>query len=133
MAVPKSKRKQSSIQYIDTMRRLAADIFAFSNRLPKRYAFRLANPLCQHAYECLYHLKAANMTFVNDDESFRKRIGHLDDARTELDHVETLLDVLCTVQQPSGCVVGFCEAITLERQLIGGVKKRDKEAYKRRA
>ena len=53
------------MQYIDTWRRACAEIFRFSNRLPKRYAFRMANPLCQYAYEGLYHLKAAFLGYVN--------------------------------------------------------------------
>lgn len=62
MAVPRSKRKESSMQYIDTWRRACAEIFRFSNRLPKRYAFRMANPLCQYAYEGLVNRGDVDLT-----------------------------------------------------------------------
>ena len=131
MAVPRSKRKESSMQYIDTWRRACAEIFRFSNRLPKRYAFRMANPLCQHAYEGLYHLKAANGTYVKDGATFDVRRSHLLAAKADIDHVEALLDVLSEVQQPSGCVAAIAEAIDKERGLISGVMRRDSQAFAR--
>lgn len=97
MSVPKSRRKTSSMEYIATARKLAARVFRLSNGLPKRYAFKLGNPLFEHAEAVVFHCNAANLTYVKDEASYQQRRGHLVEAQAHLLHVETLLSVLFEV------------------------------------
>lgn len=99
MSVPKSERKTSTMEYIATARKLAAKVFRYSNGLPKRYAFRLGNPLFEHAQEVVFHVNAANQTYVNDRAGFEQRRMHLNEAQAHLQHVESYLDILREVTQ----------------------------------
>lgn len=142
MAVPRSERKTSTMEYIAQAEKLAAKAFRFSNGLPKRYAFRMSNPLFQHADEVVYHCRAANLVYVRDGATLAQRRAHLTEAEGHLLHVETLLGILHEVtsqlaasgdaKPPNDNVYGeFAELITTLRKLISGVKRRDTQAYNR--
>jgi hypothetical protein len=135
MAVPKSKRGISRMQYIESTKKLACAIFRYSNTLPKRYAFRMANPLVEHAFEALYEVKAANSTYVKDYDSYLARRAHLKIAQTHLDHVETLLDVLYDVVEKKSehQFVTFAQMLEECKKLISGVMKKDTDAYNKAA
>lgn len=49
MSVPASRRAETTMAYIENAERLAAKIFRFTVRLPKRYTWKLGNPLFDHA------------------------------------------------------------------------------------
>ena len=143
MAVPRSERKTSSMEYVANAERLAAKAFRFSNRLPKRYAFRMANPQFQHAEEVVYHCRAANLVYVRDEATLAQRRSHLTEAEGHLLHVETLLGILHEVtsqlaatgdaKPPNDNVYSeFSGIITEQRRLLSGVKRRDTAAYNRR-
>lgn len=129
MAVPTSKRKTSAMQYVETLRKLSRDILQFTNRLPKRYAQRLSNPMCNHATEALYEVQAANRIFITCEEEFQRRKAHLQEAEGHIDHVSTLLDMAYDIQEnPNENVYeAFGDTIDKERKLIAGVKKKDRE------
>lgn len=140
MSVPKSKRSESSMEYIANAEKLAAKAFRFANGLPKRYAFRLANPLFGHAESVVYHCRAANLVYVNSQAAYDKRRGHYVDAEAHLLHVETLLGILFEVTEqlyesgdaraPNENVYGeFADLIEAERKLLAGCKRRDAQAY----
>ncbi len=80
------------MEYIATARKLAAKVFRYSNGLPKRYAFKLGNPLFEHAQEVVFHVNAANQMYVNDRAGYEQRRAHLQ-------HVESYLDILREVTQ----------------------------------
>lgn len=122
--------------YIQVAEELAARIFRFSVRLPKRYTFYLASPLFDHAESVVYHCRAANQTYVDTRERFELRRNHLLEAGNHLLHVETLLGILheVTVQNsdrgdgkpPNDNVYAqFAEMIEREQKLLQGVKVRD--------
>lgn len=105
-------------------------MLAYSTRVPKRFWQRLANPLCNHATEVYYHVQCANRIYVNSDEDFYHRRGHLLDALGNLDHVAALLDIAYDVQKsPNENVYeDLSDAIEKERKLIGGVMRKDRDA-----
>lgn len=122
--------------YIDNAEILAAKVFRFAVRLPKRYTFMLSSPLFEHAESVIYHCRAANLVFVKDRESYMKRRGHLIDAESHLLHVETLLGIIHETtshgSQKGECrppnenvYRDFAESILRERKLLSGVKSRD--------
>lgn len=151
MGVPKSARQVSGMDYIDICRRICEELFRWCNHLPKRYAFRLLNPLCEHATEALYHVKAANKVYVLDRATYEKRRGHLLAAECELAHVETMLDILFDVRKGDyaeavqglatdderrrvrrpgyGKFAILADLIEEERKRIAGVKARDTHEF----
>lgn len=144
MTVPASYRKTSSMQYIDTAERLASKVLGFTIGLRKRLKIDMGKPLFDHAEEMVYHCRAANLVYVNSDETFARRRDHLLQAEGHLLHVETLLGILHfrtydlsqrdpTVKPPNENVYReFAELIEQERKLISGCKRRDTQAYNRR-
>lgn len=143
MSVPASRRAETTMAYIENAERLAAKIFRFTVRLPKRYTWKLGNPLFDHAESVVYHCRAANIVYVKDDATFSQRRGHLLEAEGHLLHVETLLGILHEVtsqlaetgdtKPPNENVYReFAELVERERKLISGCKRRDTSAYNRR-
>ena len=136
MAVPSSARRTSGMQYIETARVLAREILGFANRLPKRLARRISDPLFDHAREALYHLQTANRVYVVSDADYNQRRAHLLEAIGHIDHVATLLDICYEIQRTDPAVkdpndnvyMQFAEMIDRERQLIGGVLRKDQRA-----
>ena len=57
MSVPASRRAETTMAYIENAERLAAKIFRFTVRLPKRYTWKLGNPLFDHAESVVYHCR----------------------------------------------------------------------------
>lgn len=140
MAVPASKRTDSSMAYIENADKLAAKAFRYSVRLPKRYTWKLGNPLFENAQMVVYHCRAANLIYVKDEATFNQRRAHLIEAEGYLLHVETLLGILYEVtsqlyeegqtKKPNENVYReFSELIERERKLISGCKRRDTSAY----
>ena len=130
MSVPTSQRAESSLQYIETARRLAREVLSYSTRIPKRYWQRLANPLCNHATEAYYHVQCANRIYVKSDADYTHRRGHLIDGLGHIDHVAALLDIAFDVQdKPNENVyIQLADLIDRERKLIGGVMRRGRNA-----
>ena len=75
MSVPASRRAETTMAYIENAERLAAKIFRFTVRLPKRYTWKLGNPLFDHAESVVYHCRAANIVYVKDDATFSQATG----------------------------------------------------------
>lgn len=143
MTVPASKREDSTMAFIENAEKLAAKVFRFSNGLPKRYAFKLGNPVFEHAENVVYHCRAANLVYVNSDATFAQRRSHLVEAEGHLLHVETLLGIIHEVTEqiskdgdakpPNENVYReFAEMILRERKLISGCKRSDTNAYNRK-
>lgn len=154
MAVPKSKRQKSSMQFIETAIDLADKILTYANGLPKRMAYRIANPLFDHAQMVVYHAMAANRIYVRDEATFNQRRTHLLDAQGHLDGVETLLTIYWKHTQRTQPIpkteeeevardkrlakeerrfLAFARLIDEERKLLSGVRKKDREAWKKQA
>lgn len=144
MSVPASKRKTSSMAHTDNAEKLASMLFRFSLRLPKRYTWKLGNPLFNHAEEVVYHCRAANKVYVRDDATFNQRRAHLVEAESHLAHVESLLGIIfrtmCdlseegSIRRPSdGQYVEFGKLIERQRKLISGCKRRDRMSYNRQS
>ena len=130
MSVPTSERETSSIQYIETARKLAHEVLAYSTRVPKRYWQRLSNPLFNHATETYYHVQCANRIYAKSDSDYDNRRNHLLDALGNLDHVAALLDIAFDVQNnPNENAFGqLAGLIDRERKLIGGVMRHDRDS-----
>lgn len=140
MSIPKSKRRTSTMQFIATAEKLASKTFRFTNSLPKRYTFKIGNPLFEHAEMVVYHCRAANSIYVNSQSTYDQRRLHLTEAQAELLHVETLLGILheTTFQlseigeckPPNDNVYSeFADLIEEETKLISGCKKHDTDVY----
>ena len=60
MSVYKSKRGESSVQFIETARQLEAHTLACCMKCPKRYSFLLTQRIMETASEVHEHVRAAN-------------------------------------------------------------------------
>lgn len=132
------------MSYIENAEKLAAKVFRFTNNLPKRYTFKIGNPMFEHAEEAVYCCRAANKVFVDSDEAFNLRRQYLIQADAHVLHVETLLGILheTTLQlsvrgdakPPNDNVyLEFAQLIERQRKLISGVKRQDTKIYKGKA
>ena len=132
MSVPASKRYVSGMQYIETARKLARTVLAYSTRIPKRYWQRLANPLCNHATEAYYHVQCANRVYVKSENDYSHRRAHLQDALGNVDHVAALLDIAYDVQESpnENVYIEIAGQIDKERALIRGVIDKDARAWR---
>lgn len=135
--MPKSERKTSTAQYLQSALDLAVKILGFTNRFPKRLANRLTNPLCNHTTEALYHVQEANRIYIVNESDYARRRGHLQEAHGHLDHVSTLLTICYELQvvdqslkNPNDNVYAeICSLIDKEQNLIGGVLRKDRKSW----
>ena len=128
------------MEYINNADKLAADVFRFAVRLPKRYTWKIGNPLFNHAEMVSFHCRSANIVYVKDQATFDKRRSHLLDAEAELLHVEALLGICHTItlknaesgdcKHPNENVYrNFAKLIENQRKLLSGCKRRDTQQY----
>lgn len=129
MSVPASQRYTSTMQYVETARKIARNVLAYSTRIPKRYWQRLANPLCNHATEVYYHVQCANRIYVKTDGDYGHRKTHLQDALGNVDHVASLLDIAYDVQESpnENVYIELAEQIESDGEGHGGVERCSRE------
>lgn len=132
MSVPKSERAISSMLYIEQARVLARDLHNMANRLPKRRAYRLANPLAETATSLLSHVQAAHRVYIDTGYDLRERRAHLREALNCTDTIEALLTIWfdTTEGASENVLIDYADRLGKERSLIKGVMKRDKEKFR---
>ena len=131
MSVPKSKRTESSIQFLQTASEINRMTRKLAMALPKRYTFFGGTELTHLAAECHHHMKAANSIFPVNAHELQLRRDHLTEGNNAL---QALLDELDIVYQEYPDmrkrvenIVGLAVA---EAKLISGVKDADKRRFK---
>lgn len=131
MSVLKSERKTSTMEYIANSVSLAARVLRFSLSMPKRYTFKIGDPIFRHAEDVVFHCKAANSTYVNSQETFDLRRGHLIEADVHLNQLESLMEIYfedSKQDEKSVDINDYTEIIKMiekERKLISGCKRSD--------
>ena len=118
MSVIKAMRGESSMQFIETARRLELHAFSVCTKAPKRYAPLLTNRIFELASTVHEEVRAANNIYP---QNLSPKLTLLYDA---------------ILQNPEKCpwidhaMKEFGEYITDEAQLISKVRKADHERYK---
>lgn len=91
--VPKHRRNESTLEFLETAKVLAGEIIRLATRLPKRYTFYLGQQMCRLAIENLTHLKSANSIYPKNEAEKATRALELKKAYTKLQALSSTLDV----------------------------------------
>jgi len=90
--VPKSKRGQSSVEYVWQAQLLFHQTFGCALRLPKRWTFYLSERMMGHAEQVLHHAKSANSIYVSCAVDAQLRRLHLQQAYCHAQTLSSLTD-----------------------------------------
>lgn len=138
MSVYKSKRGESSVQFIETARQLEAHTLACCMKAPKRYSFLLTQRIMETASEVHDHVRAANNIWPTNQHEAQLRRDELTRANNALQNLNPKLQLLYDgiMQNPEGykwihkAMQHWGELISEEARLIAAVKKNDGQRYK---
>ena len=131
MSVIKSKRKLSSVEFINTAMDL--EIFTIKQclKFPKRYTFVINNTLIDLAKECLINVKMANNIIPSNKQEYEARRLYLLTAKGNIINLYTQLDIareLFDIKENT--FKGWIDLAIKEENLINGILKKDNERYK---
>ncbi len=138
MSVVKSMRGESSMQFVETARRLEIHAFSVCTKAPKRYMPLLTSRIFELASTVHEEVRAANNIFPRDQHEAQMRRDHLLNANIALQNLSPKLTLLydAVLQNPENCpwidnaMKVFGEYIIDEAQLISKIKKSDNERFK---
>lgn len=138
MSVPKSKRGESPMQFVETARKLEAHAFYVCTKAPKRYMPFLTARLMQLASAVHEEVRAANNIIPKNQHEAQMRRDHLTRANIALQNLDPKLALLydSILQNPEGCpwidsaMKDFGLLIAAEAKLIAKTKKADRDRYK---
>lgn len=138
MAVYKSKRSESSMQFVDTAKKLEAFTLSCCMKAPKRYTFFLTSRIMQLASDVHEHAAAANNIWPTNRHEAQLRRDELMRANNALQNLSPKLQLLydSILQNPEGygwihkAMQRWGDLICEEAKLIAAVKKNDRQRYK---
>ena len=133
MSVLKSKRGESSAQFLDTARESEIYTLRQCVKFPKRYTFFITNHIVSLAVETYSHVKAANSIFVTNEIELQLRRNHLIEANCNLQCLISQLDItkeLFAQEIDSKVWIKWCELIHTEAKLISALKRSDVNRFK---
>ena len=130
MAVLKSNRNESQLQFLDTARDL--EIFTLRNcvKFPKRYTFFITTEIVRLSQSVFNNVKAANSIFPSGELEVQLRRDYLTKANCDLQCLISQLDVAKEMfgeEVKSNTWCSWMDLIEKEATLISAVKKKDKE------
>lgn len=131
MSVPKSKRGESSMEFLHNARELQLFTLRKVTKFPKRYTFYLSQPIAQMASHIYTDVVRANAIYPKNQQDAQMRRTYLIHALSEIKAIVSQIELACelfgldpmTVEQ-------WMRMIDREKQLIEGLEKRDWERYK---
>lgn len=138
MSVYKSKRGESSVQFIETARQLEAHTFACCMKAPKRYERFLTGRIMQLASDVHEHAAAANNIWPTNQHEAQMRRDELTRANIALQNLDQKLQLLYEAarQNPQGCkwigkaMEQWGAIIAEEAKLLAAVRRKDRQRYK---
>lgn len=133
MSVYKSKRGESSVQFIETARQLEAHTFACCMKAPKRYERFLTGRIMELSSEVHDRVRAANNIWPTNRHEAQLRRDELMRANNALQNLSPKLQLLydSILQNPEGygwihkAMQRWGDLICEEAKLIAAVKKND--------
>lgn len=138
MSVYKSKRGSSSVQFVETARKLEEHTLSQLLKVPKRYTFLLTQEIMRLATTVYNEVVAANSDYpINQHEAQRRR-DHLIAANEALQTLDRQLGILAGVlwknpENFKGFEAAFNtwgDLICEEAKLISGIRRSDRNRYK---
>ena len=138
MSVYKSKRSESSMQFVDTAKKLEAFTLSCCMKAPKRYTFFLTSRIMQLASDVHEHATAANNIWPTNQHEAQMRRDELTRANIALQNLDPKLQLLydSILQNQEGygwihkAMQRWGDLICEEAKLIAAVKKNDRQRYK---
>lgn len=131
MAVIKSKRGVSDMEFIHTARELQAHTIRKCASFPKRYTFYVGQPLAQIAFEIHHDVKCANSVFPTNRHEAQRRRDYLVDANAKLQSMVSQVELANEVFGIGDDAMEYwMEIIYREIRLVKGAIRRDEQRYK---
>lgn len=131
MSVPKQKRKQSGIQFLDTAYDLEVHTLRCCMKLPKRMTFFLSTELAHLAAQVHNNCKAANSVFPTNAHEAQLRRDYLTRANASL---QALIGKVSLLQEfggglSDGALNKWADLMYQEAKLISGAKRADQRRF----
>lgn len=132
MSVPEGKRGLSGVQFIDTAFILHMYSMRETAKFGKSWTFRLANPICEGAYQVFRNAKMANSVRVTDRESYQLRHGMMQKAYAELQVMISLVDEAYNLGLISdGICMEWSRLMKAEEKWLNAARKAEEQRYKK--
>lgn len=138
MSVYKSKRGESSVQFIETARKLESHTLAQCLKIPKRYTFLLTTHIMELASAVYDNVISANSIYPTSQHETQIRRDHFISANAALQSLDRQLGLLAEVLRKNpenfkgfdNAFMTWGELINEEAKLISGIKRADRARYK---
>lgn len=131
MSVPKSKRGESEIEFLQVARKLLIFTIQKCTSFPKRYTFYVSQPIANCATRIMEHTKRANSIYPTNGHEVQLKRDEFLLANAELYNLIGLIEVAREMFGISDdAMKAWMELIEEETRLLKGVMKKDKERYK---
>ena len=138
MAVHKSLRGDSTVQFVDTARVLAVLTRKYAMRLPKRYTFLGGQELVALADATYNEVKKANSIYPTSQKELWLRRVHLIEANGNLQALVGQMEIMVELLRENNsqtlqlkhATEEWAKAAIEEAKLIAAIKKADKERFK---
>ena len=132
ISVIKSKRGQSSMQFLDTATKLHIYTIKQCVKFPKRYTFYVSQSISDTATEILKCAKSGNSIYPTNAHEVQVRRDYFLRAYAETQSLVSLINDARELFDISGSTLtGWMELIQSELNLIKGVMKADKQRFKK--
>ena len=132
MSVPKGKRGESDMEFINNARKLQIYTIQKCASFPKRYTFYISQPIAAAAARVYEQTKKANSIFPANEHEVQLRRDCLIKAYAELTHMVSQVEVANEIFGiKSSSIKYWMDLIETEMRLVKGTMKKDKERYKK--
>lgn len=138
MSVYKSKRGESSIQFIEVARKIECHTLEQCLKVPKRYTFLLSTRIMDLAAAVYDNVVSANSVYPTNQHEAQTRRDYLIAANAALQSLDRQLGLLAGVlrKNPENfkgfehAFMTWGELINEEAKLISGIRRSDRARYK---
>lgn len=131
MAVIKSNRAESDMEFIHTARQLQIHTIQKCVNFPKRYTFYVGQPMAECATRIHEYVKCANSIYPLNQHEVQMRRDYLLRANAELNSLISQIEVAGELFGLEPDKMKFwMEIVEKEIRLVKGTMKKDRERYK---
>lgn len=131
MAVIKSNRTESEMEFIHTARQLQIHTIQKCINFPKRYTFYVGQPMAECATRIHEYVKCANSIYPLNQHEVQMRRDYLLRANAELNSLISQIEVAGELFGLEPDKMKFwMEIVEKEIRLVKGTMKKDRERYK---
>lgn len=138
MAVLKSKRGESKMEFVETARKMEAKVLNLCIKSPKRYTYFVTSEIMRLASVVHNEVRSANNTYPRNKHEAQMRRDHLTEANNALMNLIPKLGLLydALLENPDaqkwcdGAISEIADLIASEKNLIRATKKADNDRYR---